>query len=51
MTEVYNLEGSIFRWANEDRPLYRGDVAVRQVHPFDESWAALLHADRRSYSP
>lgn len=51
VTEVYNLEGSIFRWANEDRPLYRGDVPVRQVHPFDESWGALLHADRRSYSP
>ena len=48
---VYNLEGSIFRWANEDRPLYRGDVPVRQVHPFDESWGTLLHADRRSFSP
>lgn len=51
VTEVYNLEGSIFRWANEDRPLYRGDVPVRQVHPFDESWGTLLHADRRSFSP
>ena len=51
VARVYNLEGSIFRWANEDRPLYRGDVRVRQVHPFDESWGTLLHADRRSYSP
>lgn len=48
---VYNLAGSIFRWANEDRPLYRGDVPVRRVHPFDESWGTLLHADRRSYFP
>lgn len=48
---VYNLEGSIFRWANEDRPLYRGALPVRRVHPFDESWGALLQADRRSYSP
>ncbi len=50
-TQVYNLEGSIFRWANENRPLYRGDRPVRQVHPFDESWGALLQADRRAYSP
>ena len=48
---VYNLEGSIFRWANENRPLYRGEVPVGRVHPFDESWGTLLHADRRSYSP
>ena len=49
--QVYNLEGSIFRWANEDRPLYRGDVAVRRVHPFDETWGVLLEAERRAYSP
>ena len=23
-TKVYNLEGSIFAWANEERPVYRG---------------------------
>ena len=50
-TEVLNLEGSIFRWANEDRPLYRGDLPVRQVHPFDEEWGVLLQAGRRAYSP
>ena len=48
---VYNLTGSIFRWANEDRPLYRGTAQARHVHPFDESWGTLLDADRRSYSP
>lgn len=50
LTEVYNLEGSIFRWANEDRQLYRGDVPVRQVHPFDEAWGVLLQAERRAWS-
>ena len=50
-TQVYNLEGSIFRWANEGRPLYRGHRPVRQVHPFDESWGALLHSDLRTYTP
>ena len=48
---VYNLTGSIFRWANEDRPLYRGTAPVRHVHPFDASWGTLLDADRRSGSP
>ena len=32
-TEVYNLEGSIFRWANEGRPVYRAEERVRVVHP------------------
>ena len=51
LAEVYNLKGSIFRWANEDRPLYRGGVRVRQVHPFDAAWGMLLPADRRAYAP
>ena len=48
---VHNLEGSIFRWANEGRPLYRGELPVSQVHPFNESWGTLLQAERRAYSP
>ena len=41
-TEVWNLEGSIFEWANEGRPVYRGDDEVRQVHLFDGRWGKLL---------
>ncbi len=37
-----NLDGSIFRWANEDRPLVRDAGPARLVHPFDASWGALL---------
>lgn len=33
--EVYNLEGSIFEWANEGRPVFRGDRQVKMVHPYD----------------
>ena len=51
LVDVHNLDGSIFRWANEDRPLFRGDTPVRDVHPFDQTWGVLLKADRRSYSP
>ncbi len=45
---VYNLEGSIFAWANEGRPVVRDGEAVSEVHPFDEDWGVLL--DRR-YHP
>ncbi|MFQ5788100.1 MAG: rhodanese-like domain-containing protein [Thermodesulfobacteriota bacterium] len=41
-TEVYNLEGSIFKWANEERPLVQGKVTVRKVHPYNANWGNLL---------
>jgi rhodanese-related sulfurtransferase len=37
-----NLEGSIFAWANEGRPVVRGDEAVSEVHPFNDEWGVLL---------
>lgn len=40
--EILNLEGSIFEWANEGRPLWRGETEVRQVHPAGKRWAGLL---------
>jgi len=39
---VMSLEGSIFQWANEGRPLYRGSHRVEQVHPYGKLWAGLL---------
>ena len=39
---VFNLEGSIFQWANEDRPVYQGDTPVQHVHPYRPRWAGLL---------
>ena len=44
--DVFNLEGSLFKWANEGRPVYRGSEQVRPVHPFDEDWGMLLHESR-----
>ena len=43
---VFNLEGSLFKWANEGRPVYRGSAPVRPVHPFDEDWGELLRPSR-----
>ncbi len=42
LTEVYNLEGSIFKWANEGRPLVQGKVTVHKVHPYNAHWGNLL---------
>jgi len=42
ITGVANLEGSIFQWANEARPLYQGQTPVQQVHPYGKRWAGLL---------
>ena len=49
--DVYNLEGSLFRWANEERPVYRGTERVTSVHPFNEKWGALLNASLHAYEP
>ena len=46
-TEVYNLEGSIFAWANEGRPVYRGKERVQVVHPYDKIWGRLLKKSLR----
>jgi Rhodanese-related sulfurtransferase len=39
---VRNLEGSIFQWANEHRPLVRDKEHVTQVHPYNSFWGRLL---------
>ena len=48
---VYNLNGSLFRWANEDRAVYRGTERVTTVHPFNEHWGTLLNTSLHAYEP
>lgn len=50
-TNVANLEGSIFQWANEGRPVYQGDQQVKLVHPFDKKWGQLLQQELWSPLP
>lgn len=44
--QATNLEGSIFQWANEDRPLVTNRngqvVSTDEVHPYDTLWGLLL---------
>ena len=52
---IFNLNGSIFQWANEGRPVYRTtnaagsscretdeELLVDEVHPFNRRWGKLL---------
>jgi rhodanese-related sulfurtransferase len=40
--EIYNLEGSLFEWANEGRPVYRGEEQVQHVHPYKKKCVGML---------
>ncbi len=42
-TQVKNLRGSLFQWANEGRALEGATV----VHPYNDYWGKLLHIDMR----
>ena len=39
---VFNLEGSIFQWVNENRLVYREGKPVTKVHPYQDFWQHLL---------
>lgn len=39
---VYNLQGGIFQWHNEDKPLQDEKGATEYVHPYDDEWGRLL---------
>lgn len=42
-SHVYNLEGSIFQWANEKRPLYKYNSPTTKVHLYNKLWGQLLN--------
>jgi rhodanese-related sulfurtransferase len=46
-TRVFNLEGSLFEWANQGRPIYRDTTRVQKVHPYDSNWSRLLKRELR----
>lgn len=45
---VQNLQGSIFAWANENRPLVRDGKPTDRVHPFNAFWGRLLDKSHRA---
>jgi rhodanese-related sulfurtransferase len=50
-TNVQNLSGGIFAWANEGRPIFRGETPTAQVHPYDHKWGLLLKREYRIEAP
>lgn len=47
--DVRQLDGSIFRWATESRPMVdEAGQPTRLVHPFDRRWARLLPGSIRA---
>ena len=47
-THVYNLEGSIFQWANEGRIMFKDDCPTIFVHPYNAVWGRLLKSQYRA---
>jgi rhodanese-related sulfurtransferase len=50
-SQVYNLDGGEFRWANEGRPLFRQDRPTTEVHPYNPTWGLLLESEYRIKAP
>lgn len=48
---VQNLDGSIFQWANEHRPLVSQGQPVSRVHPYNAVWGRLLKPEVRASLP
>eukprot|EP00051_Salpingoeca_urceolata_P019012 m.272258 g.272258 ORF g.272258 m.272258 type:complete len:159 (-) comp19329_c0_seq23:24-500(-) len=49
--DVYNLQGSIFKWRNEKRAVFCGDKEVDGVHPYNTVFGLLLASKHRTYKP
>ena len=51
LTNVFNLDGSIFQWANEGRPLEHSGKPAKTVHPYNNSMSKLLREEIRANVP
>jgi len=47
-SRVSTLEGSLFAWANDERPMFHDDRPTVQVHPYDERWGLMLETPYRA---
>jgi rhodanese-related sulfurtransferase len=50
-SNVQNLAGSIFQWANEGRPVFSQGRPTEEVHPYDKRWGLLLQSQYRADVP
>ncbi len=50
-TEVFNVEGGVFRWANDGRPVFRQDRPTAEIHPYNQAWGLMLESRYRIAAP
>ena len=48
VAEVFNLEGSIFQWANEGRPIEAEGHPADKVHPYNRKFGQMLDEKKRA---
>lgn len=48
VVSVYNLEGSIFQWANEGRPIEADGRPADKVHPYNSKFGKMLDENKRA---
>ncbi len=48
-SNVFNLRGSIFEWANKGFLLIDGESPTFYVHPYNKKWGALLKPELHRY--
>lgn len=51
LTNVFNLDGSIFQWANEGKPLEQAGNPAKLVHPYNKTFGKLLREEYRAHVP
>lgn len=47
--EVYNLYGGLIEWANEEKPIFKGDSTTQKVHTYSQSWGIWLTKGEKVY--
>lgn len=48
-TNVYNLYGGIFKWVNQQNPVYNSSEETLKVHAFDKEWGQWLLKGQKVY--
>ena len=48
-TNVHNLYGGIFEWANQELPLYKKAKATDKVHAYNRTWGVWLEKGEKVY--
>ena len=50
-SNVQNLSGGLFQWADQGRPVVRDGRPATEVHPYSQRWGLLLESRYRAAAP